>query len=815
MLRIAFHAARHRIGALVAVACAVLGGAALVTGTGVLAESGLRAHVPTDRLAGVDLVVAARQSVPQQQDLPVALPERARVPVALVAEIAKVPGVSAAIGDLSFPAALIGGRVPDADPGVAGHGWSSAGLGRKPRIDGTPPIAPDEVAVSRAAGVHPGELVRLVVAGKPGAYRVSAVVDAPGIYFADATAGRLAGHPDTVDLICVRGNPAGLTGVRNLVRDKELTFATGPARGDVESPGAAAARDLLIVLASSLAGITLLLVGFIVAGALTVSFAGQRRDLALLRAVGATPRQVRRLVAAQATVVGAVALVPGAAVGYLLAEQLHRLLVRLDVLPAGLPLALGPLPTVAAALLLGVVIQAAARSAAWRTSRLPATAAVTESRVEPRTPSRLRARIGLLLIVAATAGSVGPLFLRSQAGAAQTAIAGLLAAVGLALAGPALVRSASAALARRLSPRAAAPTWLAVANTHGYPVRVAAAATTLAMAVVFTQVYTLTQTTLMAATSNELKAGTLAQTSVTAPGLGGLPDGTLDAVRQTPGVRTAATVGTTTVLWPYLDNHQRKADSAPALILTPDAPGVLDLDVRAGSLAELTGATVAVSTDVARSRHAGAGRDVELILGDGTRVTTKVVAEYARGLGFGPVVVSRDLALAHTTTGLDQSILVRTDDPDALGRLGLAVSSAKPGTLGSPPPYVWVNLAVLAVLLGYVLLGIANKLVAGTAERRTELAALRLAGTTPRQIRAMLRCEAALIAAGALGAGLALSVVPLALLGIGFLHRPWPAGPFWLLPATVTTVAAVAWLATELPARRALRVPPTRLIGRD
>src|SRR5262249_55266636 len=134
------------------------------------------------------------------------------------------------------------------------------------------------------------------------------------------------------------------------------------------------------------------------------------------------------------------------------------------------------------------------------------------------------------------------LFVHSEVGAVPTAIAGLVAAIGLALAGPALVRSASAVLARRLGPRAAAPTWLAVANTHGYPARVAGAATTLAMAVVFTLTYTLTQTTLIAATRGELRAGTLAQASVTAPRYGGLPAGTVDAVRRTPGVGAAATV---------------------------------------------------------------------------------------------------------------------------------------------------------------------------------------------------------------------------------------------------------------------------------
>jgi putative ABC transport system permease protein len=70
----------------------------------------------------------------------------------------------------------------------------------------------------------------------------------------------------------------------------------------------------------------------------------------------------------------------------------------------------------------------------------------------------------------------------------------------------------------------------------------------------------------------------------------------------------------------------------------------------------------------------------------------------------------------------------------------------------------------------------------------------------------MVRREAAIILGFALGAGTLLATVPVALLGTGFLHRPWAAGPLWLLPAAA--VAAVAFAAPELPARQALRSDP-------
>ncbi len=879
MLHLAVRMAGHRITALLAVACAVLGGAALITGTGVLAESGLRSQLPAGRLAGADVVVSVDQNFHPPGDLPIALPERGTVPAGLVDRLGRLPGVTAAVGDVSFPAAVLdadGRVVPAEEPRAAGHGWSSTKLLADPKVDGDTPAGTDEVALdsatAEAAGVRVGDRVEVVAAGRTAtAYRVTAVVDAPGagILFADPTAVRLSGRAEgkraaTVDLVGLRTEPGAENSVaaaaretisdvsnagegrskgegedeagsKNEAGDKTtggaaatptgLIASTGSDRGDIASPGAGAARSLLILLAGSLAGIIMLIIGFVLASALAVSIGGQRRDLALMRAVGATPRQIRRLAATQASVIAAVALVPGVGLGYLLAGQFRRMLVDREVIPESLPLTYGPLPALATVLLLGLAVQVSARSAAWRTSRLPATEAVAESRSEPRTPSKLRARSGLLLIVAATTLSVVPLLSRTVLGAAATSMAGIIGAIGLALAGPALVQGIGDTAARRLRPGVSAPTWLAVANIRGYALRLSGIVSALAMAVVFVLTYTLAQTTVMSATAQDTRTGTLAQQRLSAPGLGGVPAGTLAAVEATDGVRAAAPVTDTTAVWTYQMLGDPVVESSSAMILTPAARGVLDLGIRDGSLAGLTGDTVAVSSDVAGSRDAGVGHRIDLVLGDGSRVSPKVVAVYDRGLGFGPVVLSHDLAEGHTTAGLDQGILVRTDGSAAAQRALTALAASRPGLaleptdtgagegLSDAPAEVWINLATIVVLLGYLLLSIANKIVATTAQRRNEIATLRLNGTTPRQILSMMRREAAVIAAAALATGLLLSAIPLALLGIGFLDRPWPAGPVWLLPAVALTVICTAFVTIELPTRQALRTAPAHALS--
>lgn len=255
MLRLARHMAAHRITALLAVACAVLGGAALITTTGVLAESGLRSQLPPGRLAGADIVVAADQEFHPGGDLPAALPERATVPARLVDQLAGLPGVTAAVGDIGFPVALVDPRgqvLSTDDPQTAGHGWSSTKLLADPRVEGRAPTGSGEVAVPATAGIRVGDRVQVVANGRPAAsYPASAVVDAPGagFFFADETAVRLweragedgGSRAGTVDLIGLTTEPGAEERVASTVRDRVagtgLKVVTGAERGETVSPG--------------------------------------------------------------------------------------------------------------------------------------------------------------------------------------------------------------------------------------------------------------------------------------------------------------------------------------------------------------------------------------------------------------------------------------------------------------------------------------------------------------------------------------------------------------------------------------------------
>ncbi|HZE37335.1 MAG TPA: ABC transporter permease, partial [Stackebrandtia sp.] len=636
--RPALSMARDRWGGLIAVACAVAGGAAMATATGVVVETGVASHAPVQRLAAADVLVSGGQYVVQDADVDVTLPDRVPVDAGLVDEIAKLPGVDRAVGDVSFPASMASS---DAHADTAGHGWGAAALGGS-LADGRQPSAKDEVALDSdaAATARVGDDVTLSVNGVAGKYRVSGIVDAPGtgLYFADTTARHLAKRDagageGTVDLVAVRtAHPSAVAErIRAAVAGAHLVVTTGAERGDIESLAAGAGRGTLIAIASSLGGTIVLIVGFIVAGALSVSVAGQRRELALLRAIGATPRQVRRLIATQAGVVAAAAMPIGIAAGYLLAQWFADLLAATGEVPSNLPTHLGPLPAVAAAVLLLGVVQVAARLAAGRTSRMAATEAVAESRVEPRDPAPLRVTIGFALMGLALASTVVPLISRSEAAFISVASGILPAMIGLALAAPSIVRAVTGRLKRRMRPSGRASTWLAVANSHGYALRMAGAITVLALAVGFAITQVFSQSTLRAVADDDLAEGSHVDVSVSASALGGLTDDDVRQIGALTGVRAAVPTIATSAVWPYREDGKRRADAVPMLALGSGAASVIDADVASGDMSRLRGDTVAVDAATAWTEDLSVGDHLDLFLANGARVSPTIVATYRRG----------------------------------------------------------------------------------------------------------------------------------------------------------------------------------------
>src|SRR3954470_23432639 len=265
-------------------------------------------------------------------DHDVPLTERARVSSALTARLAAVPGVRAAIGDVSVPVRL---GVRDA----AAHGWGSARLTPYVLSAGRAPARPGEV-VAGYGGARLG--ARLSLASTESARKVTvvgiarprhAVSQQSAIFLTDAEAERLGGHPGRVDAIGVLAG-SGFDASRLGAVAGGAQVLTGEARGKAEHPELQAARMTLIPVTAAFAGLALFIAMFVVTSTMGLSIQQREREIALLRAVAATPRQIRRMIGWEAALIGLVGSAGGVWPGMRLGERLGHALVRHGIVPS-------------------------------------------------------------------------------------------------------------------------------------------------------------------------------------------------------------------------------------------------------------------------------------------------------------------------------------------------------------------------------------------------------------------------------------------------------------------------------------------------
>ncbi|WP_293786485.1 ABC transporter permease, partial [uncultured Aeromicrobium sp.] len=799
--------------ALLALAFAIFGGGTLVTVGAVLTETGLRAQVPPQRLAHAQILVSAHQRVPVDEDFDVRLLEREPVPADLAERIARVPGVKATAADVTLPVSV--SPISDSSDRPAltadAHHWAVMALA-SPILHGSAPTT-DSIVLTRelaadlgeplsTEALEKGDRVELGLGETRRDVRVAGIVDAPGAAVHLSTATVASIMPERADLIAVRlDDGADTNTVAEAVREAvgpDFAVTTGDARGAVEALGVGNARIELLALATAIAGTLLLLVGCITASALATAIAGQRRELALLRAVGATPRQVRDLVARQATVAAGVGLAPALLLGYLLARWCNTKLAASGLVSVQLPVVSSPLAGAAVALLMLTIVRMSARAVALRASRRPATDAIGEAQVEPRPPARVRTALGIALLGLGVIPAFAALMIAGEDAIVSAASGTLAGIVGLALAGPALVRMVTARLARAAGDDAPVIGWLAVRQTHAHALRSAGAVTVLALAFSVTAVQVYAQSTLESAAAQEQAAGLTAAARI----VGAMTPADLADVAEVDGVEAAVPMVSTSVLRSNRWLGETTTERYSALAVGADADRVLDLDAVEGDLAALQGESVALEATTARRWGVGVGEQIALRLANGEQVDPVVVATYQRGLGFGTVIASTDLLTGKGLARAYDTILVQGDahaidglEAWADDRPGQSVS---PLTTEAAPttelPWLerWLGVVVLIPMLGYVLVAVAASLRTTTRRRYEEFAILRMLGATPRQVLSMVTREAALLSGLAIAAGIGVAVLPMSILGAGLLGRPWPQGPLWVLPAIAAILVAIA-----------------------
>jgi putative ABC transport system permease protein len=847
MFAIAFQGLRGRKAPFAGAAIALAVAAALVMACATLLQAGLNSQPPVERYAGA-IVLAGDQSahiqVGTDAEDRVPLFERVRISSKLAQRVQDLPGVATAAADIGAPAVLLGPH--GVVPGPRGHEtqlhpWGTATLTPYRLTHGRAPHSADEVVVdaglARRGDLRVGQQVRLATnapalrATVVGIARSAVEVNRQAVVFATFAVVRdLAGVGDRVDAIGVVPAPGVATSelaarIRARFGDRAVVM-TGAQRGDVEHPEDVEARDAVTSIGGTFGGIALFIAMFVVASTIGLSVLQREREVALLRAVAATPKQVRRMIRWEAVIVALIASVAGVVPGALIASGLAHALSTRGVAPENLQVAVGAVPVVVAVGSTMLTALAAVTIAGRRAARVRPTVALQESGGARGLigPARL---VGGLMVAAGALGLLGA----ATASGDPTTAADLATftsfgfVVAAALLGPLLVRALSgvgaALMARR---RGGVSAHLALSNMRTASARFASAMTPLVLTVAISSTLLFSGTTREHASGVQDRQRTVADLVLESDG-DGVPRQLPDAIRHVPGVRTATGV-LETQLGPGLGATYA---AIQAVALDPHGvDDVLALDVVQGGLSGLSHGGIALSKAQAAKAGAQIGDVVPARLGDGTRRRVRVAALYRRNLGFGDAVLPAALVDGHTTSPLLASVLVKVRDgesvPVVADRLRAAVRDYPGVRVGDRDAHAaradhnretdyWLFRILAVIIFAFTSIAAVNTLMMIAIHRTRELALLRLVGGTRQQVIAMARWEGGLTVTLGIVLGSAIALVTLVPTAAALTGSSQPSAPPALVALVLGSAALVGVLATQIATRIALRTRPVDGIG--
>ncbi len=861
MVRLALRNLRAYAPRFVATALAVVVGIGFLAAGLVLTGAMRNALLGTvDRqYAGVDLAV---ESSLQFEGLGLGVSDEDLV------RIRDTPGVAAAAGELAEPVRILDADGTTVASRTRGRAWieDQGGLNPLTITAGSAPVDGGVVIDERTAGevgVGVGDTVRLATPSGPVERQVvgtsrfgdaDSVDDGGTVSFEPDDALEVLGARATGwESVLVRVGPTnGDSGDRDADVDRvaealsgdlagtNLNVVTGPTFRESRQALTAGLVDILRPVLNGFAWVALFVAGFVIANTFAVVVSQRRRELALVRAIGGTPGQVRRSLLAEGVAVGVVASLLGVLAGALLAGGVVRLLEALGFRLPGAGISVSPLLVVGCVTAGTVVTTVSVLAPAIRAGRTRPVEAMRQGAVDRSGTSPVRAAVGGALL---GLGLVLLLGVRLGGWTAWLLGPGALTLfLGVIVGGPLLAR----AFARLLSPparRLGLTARLAVDNTVRNPRRTATTANALVIGLFLVTVVTTSGEAFKAWATGQLDALSASDFIVASSGAP-IADEVLDGIADTDGVRRTAPVRTTAFAGSL--GNQTAVSGADVRALQETT----GLEVVAGSLDEVAAGRAAAVVDLSSftlstpddgapggappttfpgeasspfGGGAGVGDAVDVVLPDGDVRSFPVAATLrARidSLSLG-VLVSEEAFLELAGEQPVNLVYVRTD-PGAAEQVGLALDElladytgvqVVPGNfLGQIVGQVLdfligaVN-ALLGISVVVALIGIVNTTTLSIHERRQELGVVRALGTTRSQVARTVQLESVLVAAlgTAIGVGCGVLVgwvlvgslgggsVPLALNGAR-------------LGAIVGVGLLVGILASVVPARRAVRV---------
>ncbi|MFF9583303.1 ABC transporter permease [Streptomyces achromogenes] len=754
---------------------------------------------------------------------------------ALLDRAAKVPGAASATGVVTGFTAVAG-----KDGELVGGDWQSAGGNywgtkdpRYPLVSGHAPRGKGEVlidsATAKRAGFKVGDTVRLSVDGPVLTPTVSGIfttddgnVAAGGslTLFDTPTAQSLFGKKGTYDEIDVRAAAGTSQQALKSALDKALPAGlvettTGKQLADDQ---AAAIADSLSGLEKSLlvfAGIALFVGTFIIANTFTMLVAQRTRELALLRAVGASRRQVTRSVLVEAFAVGTVAGVAGLAAGIGIGAGLRSLLGSFgESVPDG-PLVISP-GTVVAALAVGIVVTVlAAWLPARRAAKIPPVAAMSSLHAKATTKSLvLRNTLGSLFAAAGVAVIIMATNMDAEAAQGPMGIGAVLLIIGVFVLTPLLSRPLIAAATPVLRAFGVSGK-LARQNSVRNPRRTAATASALMIGLTLITGMTVMAGSLQSSIDRMASSAIRADYVVSMANRGPLSPDVAKRLATADGVTASSP----------LRSGESRVDGGTEWLTGVDGAAIgklTDLKVTDGSFS-VGGTRVVVDEDRAEKHGWKAGSQLTAHFEDGAARRLTVAGVYEGNDMLHGIILDNKVLTPHLTDPADMQVMVKMADG--------ASDSAKNGlvkTLGVNPAVkiqdkqdisheignVFTQVlnmvyGLLAMAVIVAVLGVVNTLAMSVFERAQEIGMLRAIGLDRRAVKRMVRLESLVISlfGGVLGLGLgvffgwAAGRLLATEISTYELQLPWGRMAVFLLLAGAIGVLAALW-----PARRAARL---------